>query len=171
MCLVSTELRRAVLELEQHAASVGWDQPGTLFALVDTAALAGAEPGLAAQLGIEPGAEGLTPVQQDVPADTALEAVLRQIEWPDEVAGCAVVLERLVLPPGADDQIPEGAAAAAEFAAAHPDRQEVRMVVGATRAGDAHCALRLRAHDDNASVIEGSDLVPALLELVQGTLR
>ncbi len=76
-----------------------------------------------------------------------------------------------MLPPGADDQIPEGPPRRPEFAAAHPDRQEVRMVVGATRDGAAHCALRLRAHDDNASVIEGSDLVPALLELVQGTLR
>jgi len=168
---VSDDLRRAVRELESHAASLGWDQPGTLFALVETAALTSAEPELAQQLGIEPESEGLTPVQQETPGDAPLEAVLRQIEWPSEVTGCAVVVERLVLPPGADTDLPNEDEAAAEFAAAHPDRQEVRMVVGATRDGGGHCALRLRAHDDNDSVIEGADLVPALLELVRGTLR
>ena len=30
-------LAAVVLELETHAASVGWDQPATLYALVDTA--------------------------------------------------------------------------------------------------------------------------------------
>jgi hypothetical protein len=168
---VSEALRRAVLELESHASSLGWDQPAMLFALVETAALSAAEPELAEQLGIEPGAEGLTPVQQDLPDDTAMESVLRQIEWPDEVAGCAVVLERLVLPPGADADLPEEDAAAAEYAAAHPDRQEVRMVVAATRDDSGYCAIRLRAHDDNESVIDGVDLVPALLELVRGTLK
>ena len=34
--------------------------------------------------------------------------------------------------------------------ASTPDRQEVRMVAGATRAGATYCALRLRAHDDDA---------------------
>jgi len=164
-------LRRAVRELESHSSALGWDQPATLFALVDTASLVAAEPELAEQMGIGPGDDGLTPVQQDVPGDTALEAVLRQIEWPEEVAGCAAVVERLVLPPGADGDLPENPAEAAAYAASHPDRQEVRMVAGATRDGSGWCAIRLRAHDDNESVMEGADLVPALLELVRETLR
>jgi hypothetical protein len=45
------------------------------------------------------------------------------------------------------------------------------MVVAATRDGSGYCAIRLRAHDDNESVIDGVDLVPALLELVRGTLK
>ena len=45
------------------------------------------------------------------------------------------------------------------------------MVAGATRAGSTYCALRLRAHDDDFAVIEGPDLVPALLELLRPPWR
>ena len=45
------------------------------------------------------------------------------------------------------------------------------MVAGATRTGYTYCALRLKSHDDEASVVDGTDLVPGLLELVLGTLR
>ncbi len=68
--------------------------------------------------------------------------------WPEDVTGCAAVVERLVLPPDADAQIPEDPTAAEEFAREHPDRQEVRIVAGVTRTGSTYCALRLRAHDD-----------------------
>jgi hypothetical protein len=76
-----------------------------------------------------------------------------------------------VLPPGVDEQIPQDPAGAQEFAREHPDRQEVRIVAGATRAGATYCALRLRAHDDDQSVVTGNDLVPALLELLAATLE
>jgi hypothetical protein len=46
----------------------------------------------------------------------------------------------------------------------------VRIVAGATRAGSTYCALRLRAHDDDQSVVGGADLVPVLLELLAATL-
>jgi hypothetical protein len=45
------------------------------------------------------------------------------------------------------------------------------MVVGVTRAGASYCALRLRAHDEDASVIMGEALVPELVELVRATLE
>jgi hypothetical protein len=88
--------------------------------------------------------------------------------WPAEVHGTAVVVERLVLPPTVT--LPEDDAEAQEVAASHPERQEVRMTAGATRGGSTYCALRLREHDDDLHVVEGADLVPALLELLQGTL-
>jgi hypothetical protein len=114
----------------------------------------------------------LTPVEQDqLTPDRPLEQVLQSITWPSGVAGCAAVVERLVLPPDADAKIPEDPAGAEEFAREHPDRQEVRIVAGATRAGATYCALRLRAHDDDQSVVAGSDLVPALLELLAATLE
>ena len=75
-----------------------------------------------------------------------------------------------MLPPGADAELPDDAAAAEEFAREHPDRQEVRIVAGATRAGATYCALRLRAHDDAQSVVAGADLVPALVQLLVATL-
>jgi hypothetical protein len=76
-----------------------------------------------------------------------------------------------VLPPGADHDLPEDPVAAEAYAAAHPDRQEVRMVAGVTRAGAAFCALRLRSHDDPQSVVSGPDLVPQLLDLLRATLE
>ena len=91
--------------------------------------------------------------------------------WPANVAGCAAVVERLVLPPDADADIPEDPSRAEEFAREHPDRQEVRIVAGVTRAGATYCALRLRAHDDDQSVVGGSDLVPGLLALLGATLE
>jgi hypothetical protein len=45
------------------------------------------------------------------------------------------------------------------------------MVAAARRDGARFCALRLRAHDDDFSVLEGTDLVPALLELLAATLE
>jgi hypothetical protein len=166
-------LAAAVLEIETHVADAGWDQPARLYALVDTARLAAQEPTLAESMGLsEPSARGsLTPVEQDqLRPDQPLESVLEQIVWPSEVTGCAAVVERLVLPPDADALIPEDPVAAEEFARDHPDRQEVRIVAGATRTGSTYCALRLRAHDDAQSVVAGVDLVPALLQLLVSTL-
>jgi len=80
------------------------------------------------------------------------------------------VVERLVLPPSADDDLPEDAEAAREYAESHPEREEVRIVAAATRDGATYCALRMRAHDEDLSVLEGIDLVPGLLQLMQGTL-
>jgi hypothetical protein len=167
-------LAAAVLEIEAHVAQSGWDQPARLYALVDTAALVEQEPALAAAMSIDgPGDEGsFTPIEQEgLPAGQALEEALHSIAWPDSVAGCAAVIERLVLPPGVDDDIPDDPAAAELFAREHPDRQEVRMVAGVTRAGASYCALRLRAHDDEQSVVNGTELVPGLLELLHATLH
>lgn len=170
---VDPALAAAVLEIEQHIATGGWDQPARLYALVDTAEMVQREPALAAMMGLDaPSEQGsLTAVEQDQLDPTQLlEQVLEQIEWPAEVAGCAAVVERLVLPPGSDAEVPEDPAAAQEFARDHPDRQEVRIVAGATRHGATYCALRLRAHDEDTSVVGGVDLVPGLLSLLAATL-
>jgi len=167
-------LASAVLEIESHIAGSGWDQPARLYALVETGQLVEREPALAAAMGLdESAAQGsLTPVEQDqLTPDQPLEQVLESITWPESVSGCAAVVERLVLPRAADAEIPEDPAGAEEFAREHPDRQEVRIVAGATRAGATYCALRLRSHDDDQSVVTGNDLVPALLQLLTATLE
>lgn len=167
-------LATAVLEIEAHVAGDGWDRPARLYALVDTGELVAQEPALAAAMGIDgPGDEGsFTPIEQEgLPPGQPLEEALHSIVWPESVAGCAAVIERLVLPPGADDDIPDDPTAAELFAREHPDRQEVRMVAGVTRAGASYCALRLRAHDDEQSVVNGTELVPGLLELLHATLH
>ena len=167
-------LAAAVLEIEAHVAQGGWDQPARLYALVDTATLVAQEPALAAAMAIDgPGDEGsFTPIEQDaLPPGQVLEDALHTIAWPESVAGCAAVIERLVLPPDVDDEIPDDPTAAELFAREHPDRQEVRMVAGVTRAGASYCALRLRAHDDEQSVVNGTELVPGLLGLLHATLH
>ncbi|WP_244929432.1 PPA1309 family protein [Nocardioides sp. W7] len=171
---VDPALAAAVLEIESHIAEGGWDQPARLYALVDTAQLVEREPALASLMGLDAAsAQGsLTPVEQDqLTPGQLLEQLLESITWPPGVAGCAAVVERLVLPPGADDAIPDDPTSAEEFAREHPDRQEVRIVAGVTRAGSTYCALRLRAHDDAQSVVGGSDLVPGLLALLVDTLH
>jgi len=171
---VDPALASAILEIESHIAGDGWDQPARLYALVPTAQIVEHEPALASVMGLDASAAqgSLTPVEQDqLTPDRPLEQVLESISWPPSVAGCAAVVERLVLPPDADAHIPEDPADAEEFARDHPDRQEVRIVAGATRGGATYCALRLRAHDDDQSVVGGSDLVPALLQLLAATLE
>ncbi|WP_435743185.1 PPA1309 family protein [Nocardioides sp. SYSU DS0663] len=171
---VDPALATAVLEVEAHLAGDGWDQPARLYALVDTGALVRQEPVLAAQMGLDASSEegSLTAVEQDqLPPDVPLEQVLETIVWPHGVTGCVAVVERLVLPPDVDGQVPEDPAEAEQFASNHPDRQEVRIVAGVTRDGSTYCALRLRAHDDDQSVVGGADLVPGLLRLLQATLE
>jgi hypothetical protein len=171
---VDPVLATAVREIEEHAAEAGWDQPSRLYALVPTSDLLAREPGLAAAMGIDEAsaAGSLTPVEQDhTPVDRSLEEILERIMWPAEVFGCAAVVERLVLPPDVDGDIPEDPEAAEAFAASHPERQEVRIVAAATREGSTYCALRFRSHDDATSVVESPDLVPALLELLLSTLE
>jgi len=161
-----------VRELEAHASGSGWDQPERLFALAGTADLVTREPDLAAALGLVVAAEddSFTPIEQELPSGQSLEEVLGQIAWPAEVAGVAVIAERLVLPPGADADAPDDPAAAQEYAANHPDRREVRMVAAALRNGDSACALRLRSHDADDLVLTGPDLVPGLVTQLHATL-
>ena len=166
-------LASAVLEVEAHVGREGWDQPSRLYALVDTQRFVAAEPAMAQAMGIAdavvPGS--MTAIEQEqFAADNPIEEALESIVWPPTVDGCAVVVERLVLPPEVDDEIPTDAVEAAAFARQHPLRQEVRMVAGATRTGSTYCALRLKAHDNEESVVDGTDLVPGLIELVLATL-
>jgi hypothetical protein len=174
--VAATPLTRAVLEIDEYAAGLGWDQPARLFALVDTDALRHEEPGLAERLGIGadalPGA--LTPVEQEeLPADAALDEFLATIAWPPAVAGCAMVVERLMLPAGAEAEVPEGTGEAelAQWVAAHPSRQEVRMTVAVLRDGTRESALRLRDRDSAREVLTGADLVPGLAEALAATFE
>lgn len=160
-------LAAAVVEIERHAAASGWDQPARLFALVETTALVEREPQLAASVGDA----ALTPIEQEgLSAARSLEDQLATITWPEAVHGCAALVERVVLPPDVEELVPHEADAAAAYASGHPERQEVRIVAAATRTGASYCAMRLREHDDDASVLTGEELVPQLVELVRSTL-
>ncbi|MFD3872313.1 PPA1309 family protein [Streptomyces sp. NPDC058623] len=173
--MAATPLTRAVLEIDEYASTLGWDKPARLFALVDTARLRKQEPGLARQLGLDQddtGKSQLTPIEQDsVPAGTPLDKFLGTIAWPAAIVGCALTVERLMLPPSAEASVPEGLSdkQLAKWVAAHPDRQEVRLTVGVLRDGSRESAVRLREKDSSNEVLTGATLVPGLAEALAAT--
>ena len=95
--------------------------------------------------------------------------MLEEIQWPDAVDGCAVVVERIMLPPEAEEDLPSDPAAVAEAAARHPARQDVRLVAVVDRTGERHSAVRARTPAD-ATLLEGPDLVPGLVQALLRTL-
>lgn len=195
--LAADPLTRAVLELDEYAAGFGWDRPPRLFALVDTAQLRAQEPELAQRLDLDagdgagagtgaaadagsgagvaaaPAAQvSYTPIeQQELPEGQPLDEFLGTIAWPDAVSGCALTVERLMLPPAAEAQVPEGLdeAGLAAWVAEHPGRAEVRMTVGVLRDGSREAALRLRSKDAPTEVLTGPDLVPGLARALAAT--
>ena len=167
-------VRAVALEVEAHVAASGWDQPARLYALVPTSELMAAEPALAARLGLDAqtGAGSFTPVEQeDLPADRPLEQLLHEIVWPPQVAGCAAVMERVLLPDAVEQQLPDDEHELAEVVSDHPLREDVRVAAAVTRDGRGHCAVRLRANDHDDAVMDGADLVPGLLTLLDRTLE
>ncbi|MCX4527962.1 MULTISPECIES: PPA1309 family protein [unclassified Streptomyces] len=173
--MAASPLTRACLEIDEYAAGLGWDQPARLFALVDTAKLRKQEPRLASQLGLDQddtGKTSLTPIEQDkLPAGTALDKFLGTIQWPPSVAGCALTVERLMLPPSAEASVPEGLTdkQLAKWVAGHPERQEVRLTVAVLRDGSRESAVRLREKDSSTEVLTGGGLVPGLAEALAAT--
>jgi hypothetical protein len=171
---VTDLLRDTLVEIERHVAGRGWDQPPQLFALARTADLLASEPEFAATLGLA--ADGLpegalTPVEQDPLPEGPLDESLRQIGWPTEVAGCALVQEVVVLPPDVEAALPERTDVVT-WAAQHPDRREARLAVAVLRDGSRSCAVRLRATGgDEDALLVGDDLVPNLAEALLATLN
>jgi hypothetical protein len=170
-----TSLIAVLLEIERHVGSDGWDQPARLFALVSTTRLMAAEPALADRLRrpsvtLASGPEDhLTAVEQEqfVPSVDLVDDLVR-LSWPDSVDGCAVAVERTFLPAGVDVELPDDPIGAADVVAAHPDRQDVRVVVGVDRRGGRHGIARLRSNPDE--LLGGADLVPGLVEVLAHTL-
>jgi hypothetical protein len=173
--LAANPLTRAVLEIDEYAAGYGWDQPARLFALVDTVKLRTEEPGLAGKLGLDEARQNapvLTPIEQDeLPAGTPLDEFLGTIAWPDTVTGCALTVERLMLPPAAEADVPEGLDEnqLTAWVSEHPERQEVRMTVAVLRDGAREAALRLREKDAATEVLTGPELVPGLAQALSAT--
>lgn len=170
------DLAAAVAEVEEFAAAAGWDQAPQMFALVRTADLLSAQPGLASTLA---DAGVFTPIAQDPLAGGDLSEALSQILWPAEVTGCVLVQEIVVLPPAAvqpEATVPGTTARerndveiTAEQAAAHPDRAEARLAAGVLRGSPGGaCLLRVRG-DNDATPLRGADLAPNLLTALQAT--
>ena len=89
--------------------------------------------------------------------------------YDQNAAGCVLALERAFLPPSAEDGLPSDPTVAAQAVAAHPDRMDLRVVVGVTRDGHSHGVARVRGEDGD--LLSGTDLVPALAEALAHTLE
>ena len=178
MTAMDSPLAHALAEVDRHLAAGGWDQPARLYALVKTADLLESEPALAESLGITPApdVDTLTPVEQEaLPAGQPLDEWLAGIGWPPEVFGCALAQEVLALPPSVEADVPDHADAdPVQWAATHPLRREVRMLVGVLRDGSRTSILRVRGKaddvDSNDDLITGDELVPLLADALAATL-
>ena len=95
-----------VREIEKHVADLGWDQNPRLFALVGTERAPRARAALATALGETAADPDVAhPHRAGGPRpQKPLDELLARIAWPDEVARLrALVLERLMLPPSAEE--------------------------------------------------------------------
>ncbi len=170
---VTDPLALVALDTERHVAIRGWDQPARLFALVRTAALLEREPHLRGQFraaDLLPGS--LTAVEQEgLQATSSIETLIGRIAWPDEVDGCAFAVERMVVPPEAERDLPARPDDAVEALAAHPSRQDVRLLAAVLRGGRSVCLLRQRAHDSDDAVATGPDIAPGLVAALRTTFE
>ncbi|MCB1293989.1 MAG: hypothetical protein KDB67_04825 [Gordonia sp.] len=183
-------LGSALRDVADYVGDDGWNQPPALFALVPTHVLAAANPGLIA----DDDPSELSPVAQDpLPlgpdnhhADhyAELEQILGTTSWPDAVAGCALVLQVVVVPPEAEADLdsafepllgdPDAAEAAArEVARTHPGSRIARLIVGALRGGSHLVLMQLKPEteeDDETELLTHPDLAPNLVAALASTL-
>ena len=151
-------LEDVVREVEDHVASTGWDQPVRLFALVQTATLLVSNPDLKLDSALV-----LTSVEQELDDVEDFEEFLGTLAWPEDVEGAVVVLERIVLPPTAESDLPQGEDdEVVQAAIDHPEAVDVRIVSAVLRTGQNLNALRQRSHDTSDAVAVASDLVTSL---------
>jgi hypothetical protein len=166
-----TPLLTAAVDTERHVARLGWDQPPRLFALVRTSLLREREPSLQGRLG-EADLDGYTAVEQEgLPPTSDLESLLGRIAWPDDVEGAAIAIERIVVPPEAERDLPDDPRAATDQLVAHPARKDVRLLAACLRDGEQICLLRQRDHDSDDAVAVGADIAPGLSHALSLTLR
>jgi hypothetical protein len=145
---VPNALVAASVELDQGVVPVCWEPRTTAT---------GAAPG------------ALTAIEQDEFVSSGdLTRDLAHLEWPETVYGCALATVQMFLPADTDADLPADPQVAAEAVASHPQRQEIRVVVGADRAGNRHGVARLAAQPDE--LLGVPDLVPGLAAALAHTL-
>ena len=158
----------ALVEIEHHVGRLGWDQPARLFALVRTDDLVAAEPSLAAHLTVT-APDALSSIEQeDFREGDDLQATLERIQWSPAVTGCALSVERSFLPTGYESELPDDPDEAALAVANHPQRQDLRVVVGVLRDGSTHGVGRLRERPED--LLGGKELAPGVARILERTL-
>lgn len=170
----SESLKKVVTEIERGVASLGWDRPPMLYALVPTTTLLTTE-GLPVDVrddvvgSFDGSPSHLSAVLQELEGTDRIEEVLPQIAWPETVDGAALTVERVVVPPEVEAEAPKDPEEAVLFFSNHPAREEMRLIVGVNRRGETWSAIRTRSYDDPSNVMEGENLVPGLSSLLLST--
>ncbi|MEV6134476.1 PPA1309 family protein [Nocardia sp. NPDC051990] len=183
-------LARSVRDVAEFVDAEGWGRPPQMFALVPTADLVAAEPGLLDEL--DQGSELTAIAQESFPDDItggsmALDEFLATTSWPDAVSGCLLVQEIVVLPPDAESTLDdaltplladhEAADAAARAAAeTHPGRRTARLFAAVLRTGAELCLLQVKPEDDiddfgDLDLRTYPNLAPNLIEALHHTLE
>lgn len=174
---------RAAREAIEFVDPQGWGQVPQLFGLVPTSLLATSQPDWSDIL--DDGASLTVIEQEPLPGDphggsAELYHVLATMTWPDEVVGCALVQEIIVLPPDAESDL-DGALephladvdaadkAGREAAENHPGRRLARMVAAVLRDGHRITLLMLRPEDEEDSfadtdLLRADQLAPGLIQ-------
>ena len=169
---VEPALHALLVELGDQVAVDGWDQTPRLFALFAAGDLQRNAPEAARRLGLAEVDPRATPlIARETPFDTAegLDEALGHILWDDEVGGCALVLELLTLPSATEAELPVDRAAAQRYAADHPDRAEVRVLVGVLRDGTRDAVVRMRDEFRSDTVLFGADLAAGVARVLLAT--
>lgn len=164
-------LLRALAEIESHVRAEGWDQPPRMYSLAPTRDVVARQPALAQQLGVDPEAppvHALTPIEQEID-DRPLDDILATISWPGTVSGCALVVERIVLPPQIEEKMPDDPETAATWAQRHPSRSDVRIVIGVLRDGSRSAVVRVKGHDAPEELIRDTDISPDIADALAAT--
>ncbi|GAA1001491.1 PPA1309 family protein [Nocardiopsis tropica] len=180
-------LGRAAQEAIEFVEPQGWGQPPQLFGLVPTSLLATSQPEWADML--DDGATLTVIEQEPLPGDPTggsaeLDHVLATTTWPEEVVGCALVQEIIVLPPNAESDL-DGALephladkeasdrAGRAAAESHPERRTARMVAAVLRDGHRITLPTLRPDDEDDDPFAANELLRAdqlAPGLIQGLL-
>jgi hypothetical protein len=155
-----------VIDVGRYAAMKGWGRPPQLYALTRKKTIRSPAPTVAAAVQGKRD-DALIPIEQDPLPPGDPDTVLAAIGWTEEVEGCVLVTELLVLPPGAEEEALTEPAAAEERAASLPGRKKARLAVGVLRDGSYACCLQLE-NEKELTVSPG--LAPVLVAALFATL-
>ncbi len=169
--LAETEaLVACLVDIERSVLKAGWDQPVRLFSLVSSRTLLESEPHLEEALGLsrDMPEDHLSAIEQDeFHAGLDLGEALARIAWPELVIGCAVAVERRVLPDGTQIANDLTGAELVEHVAKHPDARDVRLIAGVTRSGCEYGIVRVR--DEESDLVAAPNLLPGLTRALLST--
>lgn len=156
-------LASAALEAERYADRQGWGKRPVLFALARKGQIQPANPKAEAILRGRRDDE-LIPIEQDPLPSGEPEEVLAGIRWGEDVEGCVLTTEILVLPPETKAKSPSDPAELERWADSQPGREQARLAVGVLRSGDYTCCLRLKGQEELIVIPDmADDIVTALL--------